>query len=162
MATSCPACLAEPDQRIVPCVKWLEWVVDSEFTRLHMAAERLWSCSGVLAGTGRAASNERLLFLSFSGKKTFVSPVPTAAVALPVLLSALFLCDDSRPENMLRSLISNPAKPTSHTRMHPTSPSHPPPRSLSLQRHSLSSFRRSQIILFSCRGIKNHHVALLL
>lgn len=77
MATSCLACLAEPDKWIVPCVKWLDWVVDSEFTRFHMAAESVWICSRVLQELAMLILMKAFSFcpLYSSVKKTF-SPHP--------------------------------------------------------------------------------------
>lgn len=87
MATSWLACLAEPDKWIVPCVKWLDWVVDSEFTRFHGLDLQQGS-----SGAGHAGCNESLYFLSslFFWEENFCLPILTVMVALRVLLSALF------------------------------------------------------------------------
>lgn len=89
---------------------------------VHMFSHGCWAGLGLqrgFSGGGHAAFNEGVFFLSFFffWKENFCLPILTVMVALQVLLSALFLCDDSRPVNMLRSLISNPAKTTSHTCM---------------------------------------------
>lgn len=164
MATSCLACLAEPDKWIVPCVKWLDRVVDSEFTRFHMAAESVWICIRVLQELAMLILMKAFSFcpLYSSVKKTF-SPHPDGHGRT----ASAFVCTFSlwwfATREHVEIINFKPCQthfPHMHG-VHPPPPLHPP-CSLSLQRHSLSAFRRSQIILFSCRGIKNHHVALLL
>lgn len=92
MATSWLACLAEPDKWFVSCVKWLDWVVDSEFTRFHMAAESVWICR-VLQELAMLILMKVFFFCPLypSGKReTFCLPILTVMIALQVLLSALF------------------------------------------------------------------------
>lgn len=75
MATSFLACLVEPDKWIVSCVKWLNWVVDSEFTRFHMAAESVWICSRVLQELAMLVLMKAFSFYPVLGRKLF-SPHP--------------------------------------------------------------------------------------
>lgn len=127
MATGWLACVAEADKWIVSCVKWLDCVVvDSELTRFHMAAESVWMFKQGFSGTGHVFCFVLFFFKAFFSvlffflERKLLTPHPdghgrtTGAFVCTFLFPFVMI---SRPENMLRSLISNLAKPTSHTCM---------------------------------------------